>query len=269
MTPSPELHITLLQANQVWENPTANLDKFEKELSKAGKTDLIVLPEMFSTGFSMNPKQLAEPMNGASMNWMHQQALKHQAVVTGSLIITEKGKFFNRLIWMNPDGSFHHYDKRHLFSFANEQEHYAAGNDRLIVALKGWRICPLICYDLRFPVWSRNLVMNGDAKTIAYDLLIYVANWPEARSSAWMNLLEARAHENQTYVAGLNRVGNDGNGIYHSGNSMVIGPKGNTITSLKPGQEGILQSALSFEELETFRSKFTAWKDADGFQLLP
>lgn len=269
MSIAPDLHISLLQINQVWENPSANLAKLETAISFIGKTDLIVLPEMFSTGFSMNPKKLAEPMHGPSMAWMHKKASSHHAVVTGSLIIEENGQYFNRLIWMKPDGSFHQYDKRHLFSFANEEEHYTAGNERLIVDLHGWRVCPLICYDLRFPVWSRNQALRSDAKDVAYDLLLYVANWPEARSSAWMNLLEARAHENQAYVAGVNRVGNDGNGIYHSGNSMIFDPKGNVISSLKPGEEGLLQAVLSFTELASFRNKFTAWKDADGFNLLP
>lgn len=267
MKPAEELYISLVQTSVYWESPAENRSRFEALLEGVGETDLIVLPEMFSTGFSMKPEELSEPMEGPSMKWMQEQAHQHQAVITGSLIIQDEGRFFNRLIWMRPNGSYDFYDKRHLFSFAQEEEHYTAGKHRLVVDLNGWRVCPLVCYDLRFPGWVRNQALDHTSSDPVYDLLIFVANWPAARSSAWTNLLEARAHENQSYVAGVNRIGKDGNGIPHSGNSLLIDPKGTIISDIEPNQESVRTYTLSYAQLESFRAKFTAWKDADNLSL--
>src|SRR5699024_11051193 len=204
------------------------------------KTDLIVLPEMFSTGFTMNPETLAEEMNGPTMKWMLEQAQKFSCVVTGSLPIKEDGKFFNRLIWMRPDGSFEHYDKRHLFGLGKEDRVYSPGNKKLFVELNGWKICPVICYDLRFPVWLRNT--NAE-----YDILLVVANWPEKRSSHWKALIPARAVENQAFVIGVNRVGHDGNEVYHAGDSMCIDPNGKTVY-YKPNDEDLYTFSISDDE---------------------
>ncbi|MFD2146653.1 nitrilase-related carbon-nitrogen hydrolase [Mucilaginibacter antarcticus] len=205
------------------------------------KTDLIVLPEMFNTGFTMNAAELAEPMGGKTMQWMHQIAVKYECVVTGSLIIVEDGKFYNRLIWMRPDGKSNHYDKKHLFAMGEEDHTYTAGKDKLIVELKGWKICPVICYDLRFPVWLRNVKE-------AYDLMLIVANWPERRALHWRTLIPARAVENQCYVIGVNRVGHDGNEVYHSGDSTCIDPNGNVVY-YKRDEEDVYTFSISAHEL--------------------
>ncbi len=264
-----DLRITILQANPHWENIDKNLQLFSEKIALIEeKTDLIVLPEMFSTGFTMNNKTLAEKMNGKTMEWMAKTAKEKKSVVTGSIIIEENGKYFNRLIWMRYDGSFELYDKRHLFRYANEQDFYAAGNKKLIVDLKGWKICPMVCYDLRFPVWIRNkTTFHPPHVTRDYDVLLFVANWPERRNYPWKTLLTARAMENQCYVVGLNRVGNDGYDIYHSGDSAVIDPKGETISKTKPHDESVETIALSWKELEEYRKNFPAWMDADGFEL--
>jgi omega-amidase len=256
-----DLKISLIQANLHWEDAAANLKMFAEKIASVNEdTDLILLPEMFSTGFTMNTK-VAERMDGRTVTWMKEQAKKKNCVITGSVVIEESGKFYNRLVWMRPDGSFEIYNKRHLFRYANEQEHYTAGDKRLIVDLKGWKVCPLVCYDLRFPVWSRN---KGNSE---YDLLIYVANWPERRNHPWKTLLLARAIENQCYVAGLNRVGNDGNSVYHSGDSAVITFKGEIISKIKAGEESVETVTLSYEELKAFRKGFPAGMDADEFIL--
>jgi omega-amidase len=201
-----DLKITLIQSNLFWENKVKNLEQFSHKIDAISEaTDLIVLPEMFTTGFSMSPEKLAENVNGETVKWMKATAHKKNCVVTGSFICEEGGNYFNRLLWVNADGTYSKYDKRHLFSMGDENNHYATGEEKLIVKLKGWKICPLICYDLRFPVWARN------TKEASYDVLIYVANWPERRSYPWKTLLLARAIENQSYVIGSNRVGVDGN----------------------------------------------------------
>lgn len=250
-----------------------NLNMFSLKINAIPEsTDLIVLPEMFTTGFSMSPEKFAEPMDGLTVNWMIEKAKEKSCAITGSFICEENGKCFNRLLWVNADGSFSTYDKRHLFRMANEDDHYSAGQKKIIVELKGWRICPLICYDLRFPVWSRNkLVMeNKDPLNLhyEYDLLIYVANWPEIRSYPWKALLLARAIENQSYVVGLNRVGNDGNNIYHSGDSAVINSKGMIISKTKSHEELIETIILEHAELTAFRTLFPAALDADAFEIL-
>jgi omega-amidase len=217
------LKITVFQGYLFWENIDKNLQNITLRLENIReKTDLIILPEMFTTGFTMNAAQFSEPMDGKSMKWMYDIAQKYNAVITGSLIIKDENKYYNRLIWMRPDGTYEYYDKRPLFAMGKEDDTYTAGDKRLIVELNGWKICPMICYDLRFPVWLRNV----DAE---YDLMIFVANWPERRALHWRTLIPARAIENQAYVIAVNRVGHDGNEVYHSGDSTCIDPNGKVI----------------------------------------
>jgi omega-amidase len=260
------LRITICQQPLAWENRQKNLDQFENLLSGLkGRTDLVILPEMFTTGFTMNATALAEPLHGSTFQWMRRMALELRVAVTGSFICSEPGieseQYFNRLLWMNADGTYHHYDKRHLFSFAGEHFHFSAGRERLVTQLLGWRICPLICYDLRFPVWSRNNSKDP------FDLLIYVANWPEARANAWKDLLVARAHENQCYVAGVNRIGTDGNGVAYSGDSCIVGPRGERLGSIGPHASGLFTLSLDGQDLVSYREKFRALDDADHFSL--
>ncbi len=258
------LTVTLIQSDLHWQSTAANLAMFEEKIWQIEKpTDLIVLPEMFNTGFSMETEHLAEPMNFTSFKCMKQMAAQTKAVVTGSIIIKENGEYFNRLIWMRPDGNFFTYDKRHLFRMADEHNHFSMGQERLITEVNGWRICPLICYDLRFPVWSRNRTSNG---TPEYDLLIYIANWPAGRVVAWDALLKARAIENLAYSIGVNRIGKNDKNIEYNGHSAVFGPKGNVIVDLGEKEE-IQTVKLSMEELVTYRKKFPAYLDADEFQL--
>src|ERR1700677_3019146 len=213
------LTVTTIQPDLQWEDKTANLRRLEEKIDAIGvHTELVILPEMFSTGFSMRPEVLAERMDGPTVDWMKNMAARKKVILTGSVIIEEEGKYFNRLIWMLPNGQYGYYDKRHRFAYAGENEHYSAGHKRLIASVKGWKILLQVCYDLRFPVWSRQAAEDGLPE---YDLIIYVANWPQRRSLAWKTLLQARAIENQSYVAGVNRVGNDGNNIAHSGDSMI------------------------------------------------
>ena len=255
------LKITTFQAYLFWENIDKNLQNLGLRLSAIReKTDLIVLPEMFSTGFSMNPEKLAEEMNGKSMQWMHTQAQKFDCVITGTLIIREEGKYYNRLIWMRPDGTFEKYDKRHLFGFAEEDKHYTAGNKKLFVELNGWKICPVICYDLRFPVWLRNT--NEE-----YDMLLVLANWPERRSLHWRTLIPARAVENQAFVVAVNRVGHDGNEIYHSGDSMCIDPNGKVVY-YKPNDEDLYTFSINLDEVSKSRTSHPFLRDADQFKIL-
>ena len=241
----------------------------EKISSIKEETDLIVLPEMFSTGFTMNNKPLAEKTGGRAFEWMKEIAKGKNCVVTGSLIIEDNERYFNRLIWMRPDGNYYTYDKHHLFRYANEQEYYTTGKKKLIVELKGWKICPMICYDLRFPVWIRNKWKEDSSTTLGmtadYDLLLFVTNWPERRNHTWKTLLMARAMENQAYVVGLNRVGNDGHTIYHSGDSSVINFKGEIISKTKAHEESVETVTLSKKDLEEWRKDFPAWMDADRF----
>jgi predicted amidohydrolase len=257
-----DLKITIIQSELHWEDKVKNLEMFAGKIASVkDPTDLIVLPEMFNTGFSMRPELFAEKMDGATVSWMRYRAKEKNCVITGSFICEEGGNYFNRLVWMRPDGSCETYDKRHLFRMGDEDRHYSAGKNKRIVELKGWKICPLICYDLRFPVWSRNKKEN------TYDLLIYVANWPERRSHPWKSLLVARAIENQCYVAGLNRIGNDGNSIYHSGDSAVLNFKGETIAKTEEGKETIQTIALNYSELSEFRKIFPVLLDGDEFEI--
>ncbi len=256
------LSITLIQSDLHWQNCTANLAMFEEKIWQIQlPTDLIILPEMFNSGFTMQAQQQAEPLHFTTFKWLRQQAQQTQAVVMGSFIVRENNQYFNRLIWMPPDGQFDYYDKRHLFRMANEHAHFSAGKRRMIKTLKGVRICPMICYDLRFPVWSRN------TKNLDFDVLVYVANWPQARASAWNILLKARAIENLAYCIGVNRVGTDGNGIAYSGNSAVIDPKGSTLFE-QANQEIIQTIRLNMRELANYRTKFPAHQDADDFEFI-
>ncbi len=254
-----DLRVTLVQESLHWENVTENLRQFASFIRQfKNATDVIILPEMFSTGFSMNTSALAEEMNGKTVSWMKMMAAEVNAVITGSIIISENGNYYNRLIWMRPDGTQEHYDKRHLFSMGDEDKHYSAGNKRLIVSLNGWNICPQICYDLRFPVWNRN---RND-----YDLLIFVASWPEPRNFAWKHLLQARAIENQSYVIGVSRIGNDGHAIYHSGDSALIDPLGEVVFT-QADTAFAKTFTISKERLEYVRSKMPFLKDADEFEI--
>ncbi len=266
------LTITTIQTNLHWENKKANLLLLEDRLRNLEqKTEIVVLPEMFSTGFSMRPQDLAEKMDGETVMWMKEMAAEYRIVLTGSIIIEEDGKFYNRLIWMLPNGQSAHYDKRHPFAFAGEDQQYSAGNKRLIAQVKGWKINLQVCYDLRFPVWARQQITNTSTSendpSLEYDILLYVANWPQRRSHAWKTLLCARAIENQCYVVGVNRVGKDGNDVYHSGNSMVVDPLGEVMYHMADDEDSFTIT-LQKEHLETVRTKFPFWKDADDFRLL-
>ncbi|NOT75524.1 MAG: amidohydrolase [Cyclobacteriaceae bacterium] len=261
-----DLSISIIQSPLHWENQVANLAMFEEKIWKVEKsTDVIILPEMFSTGFSMNAPALAEVMNQHTFKWMKQMANQSGALIIGSFIVKENGNFFNRLLWMEPGGNFNTYDKRHLFRMGEENTVYSAGKNKFIGQWRGWNICPLVCYDLRFPVWSRNTWNKGENK-MEYDLLIYVANWPEARVSAWDALLRARAIENQSYVVGVNRIGSDGKEIPYSGHSAVIGPKGETLYSAEEA-ETINTQILSGKALKEYRDKFPAYLDGDKFEI--
>lgn len=255
-----KLNIALLQANLEWEKIQENLDTFETKIKKLSQdVDLIFLPEMFTTGFSMNAAELAEPAKGPSFRWMQKMAAEKDAAVTGSIITSEKGHFYNRLYFVFPDGSFEKYDKRHTFTFANEHKTYDSGTERLIVEYNGWRICPLVCYDLRFPVWARN--------TDDYDLLFYVANWPAARITAWDVLLKARAIENMSYCIGLNRVGRDGKDLEYVGHSAVYDSLGKKVSQKAEEAEWVEEVTLYKKHLEDTRSQFRFLQDRDKFTL--
>jgi omega-amidase len=288
------LTITTIQSNLHWEDKAANLQMFEDKIRQLQqKTELVILPEMFSTGFSMQPEKLAEKMDGITITWMKKLSAEKKIILTGSLIIEDEGNYYNRLVWMLPNGQYGFYDKRHLFAYGQEDQHYTPGNKRLIASVKGWKINLQVCYDLRFPVWSRQ---KPDATTLAdlvaseleakdfplppaeeggasvvtpdwvpeYDVLVYVANWPERRNHAWKTLLQARAIENQCYVVGVNRVGNDGNGIYHTGDSMIVDAMGSVMYT-KPDIEDIFTITLQKEPLDEIRNKLPFLKDADRF----
>jgi omega-amidase len=255
------LNVAVFQFDLVWENPEANRSKIDEWLRKLSeKTDLVVLPEMFTTGFSMNASEWAETMDGESVRWLKERSAEFQTALCGSLIILENNKVFNRLLFVEPSGEVHIYDKRHLFSMGKEDLHFQKGVKRLIVNYKGWRVCPLICYDLRFPVWARN--------RNEYDILIYSANWPQSRADVWNTLLKARAIENQSYVVGANRVGVDGNLVSYSGNSQLINPKGGLLSEIGDHHKGIVSARLSYADLMKFRTSFPVLDDADAFGLI-
>lgn len=261
MNIKPTLQIAAIQTMLHWEDRIANLKQIDGHLAllDPSMVDMIVLPEMFTTGFTMNAVSFAEVSEGETLNWMVQKAAHFQSAITGSLIVQENMKYFNRMYFVYPDGSYLSYDKRHTFSYAGEDKVISAGHRRIIVEYNGWRICPLICYDLRFPVWSRN--------TEEYDLLVYVANWPSKRIVAWDTLLPARAVENISYCIGVNRIGQDGNGLEYNGHSGVYDPLGEKLTNVEEGKEQIIQQKLDRTHLMEVRSKYRFLQDRDNFEI--
>ena len=255
------LSFTTIQTNIFWEDKIANLKMLEEKIfSIKQKTAIVVLPEMFNTGFTLNVEKLAEPMHGETFAWMKKIASQKKIILTGSIIIEEDGKYFNRLIWMQPNRQFGFYNKRHLFAFAGEHEKYTAGNKRFIASVNGWKINLQICYDLRFPVWARQQTNNE------YDVLINVANFPKARNHHWKTLLTARAIENQCYVIGVNRTGKDGNGVIYTGNSMALNAKGETLYC-KENDEDVFTIVFEKDDLFAIRNKYPFLKDADNFNI--
>ena len=264
----PDLRISLVQGATRWHDPAGNRDYYADLMTGLrGTTDLILLPETFTSGFSNEAIHDAETMQGPTVDWLCERSRDLDAAITGSVQIRDAGVVFNRLFFVTPDGELKHYDKRHLFRYAGEHERYAAGRDRVSIEWKSWRICPLVCYDLRFPVYSRNRFDVERAGTLDYDLLLYVANWPSARAHAWKTLLPARAVENLCYVAGLNRVGMDGNGLHYSGGSAVLDFLGQPLV-MSEDEEGILAATLSLAELQAYRTRFPAMLDADAFSMI-
>lgn len=262
-----DLNIGIIQADTVWHDPQANCDYYARLLQEQDPlADIIVLPETFTSGFSNAALERAESMDGETVAWLRDTAVSRNCAMTGSVQIRDGGRVFNRMLWAMPDGRIHHYDKRHLFRMAGEHERYAAGNNKIFIDYKGWRICPLVCYDLRFPVYSRNRYKRTVADGYDYDLLIYVANWPSPRHFAWQTLLKARAIENLSYVVGVNRTGKDGNGLQYLGGSTVLDFLGQTL--VESGNSPELRSArISLQALREFRERFPAHLDADRFEL--
>jgi predicted amidohydrolase len=255
------MDITLLQTDIVWENKEANLNKLEKQLKQlSGKTQLAVLPEMFSTGFSMNSHKLAESNQGTTISTLCKWSKLYNIALTGSFIAKENDQFYNRGFFLTPQGGTFFYDKHHLFSVGDESLYFSAGNKQLLINYEGFNILLLICYDLRFPIWSRNTENR-------YDLLIYVANWPASRRQVWDVLLKARALENMSYVCGVNRVGTDGNGLNYNGGSVLISPKGTILVTNPDDTESLVSAKIEKESMNRFREKFPVWKDADKFTL--
>ena len=255
-----ELRIVGIQADLFWENPKKNLTFFEEKINSLPEnTDLIVLPEMFTTGFTMNPEKVAEKMDGISVSWMLKIAAEKQIAITGSLVISDGANYYNRLIFVHPSGKIETYNKRHSFTLAGEHKVYTSGKEKLIVTYKGWRICPLICYDLRFPVWARN--------TENYDLLIFMANWPITRIKAWETLLKARAIENMSYVVGVNRTGKDANNYEYSGNSLAIDYLGEELSSLAKNEVGIISAIINKKNQTKVREMLGFLNDMDSFHI--
>jgi len=262
-----DLRISLIQGETRWHDPAGNRDYYGALIAPlAGQTDLVVLPETFTSGFSNEAIDQAEGMDGATVAWIREQAATLGAAVTGSVQLRTDEGVFNRLLFATPDGSLQHYDKRHLFRYANEHKRYAAGSNRLTLEWKGWRINPLVCYDLRFPVFARNRYDVERAGQLDFDLQLFVANWPAPRAYAWKTLLRARAIENLCYVAAVNRAGTDGNGHVYSGDSAVIDFLGQPVVEL-PAGEGVATTMISAEALVAHREKFPAMLDADRFEL--
>jgi predicted amidohydrolase len=254
----------MVQTDLYWKDKVANLAMLEEKIWEIeGDIDLLILPEMFPTGFSMDASELAEPMNLLVTKWMKQMAAQLKCTVTGSVIISENQKYYNRLLWVSSDGSVSFYDKRHLFRMAEEEKIFSPGENLPIFDLKGWKICPQVCYDLRFPVWARNRTNQGK---LAYDLIFYIASWPAARVSAWDALLPARAIENLAYSIGVNRVGVDGNEVSYNGHSAAYDFKGSKLIDLED-REVIQVVKLDASELDAYRHKFPAWMDSDSFQI--
>lgn len=255
------LRISILQTDTIWQNPAANRAKIEQHIPSKNNTDILLLPEMFTTGFSPQNTIYSESMSGATVEWMKKTAVNNNCAIAGSIIISENNTCFNRFIWAFPDKNVEYYDKRHLFSFAGETKLFSKGEKRKIIQYKGWRILPQICYDLRFSVWSRNLA--------DYDIAIYTASWPKQRIEIWNSLLVARAIENQIFVIGINRVGIDGNNIKYNGHSQIIAPTGEIVNKAQTDNETLLNDTLNYDTLEQWQQKFPALKDADKFDIHP
>ena len=261
----PDLRITLIQSDIFWEESPKNLELFGRMIDDCrDPSDLIILPEMFNTGFSINPDRCAETMEGPSVSFLREKAEKKNCMMMGSLLISENNSYFNRLIAMFPDGSSVQYDKRHLFRLSDEYKVMSAGKKKIVAAWKNWKILPLVCYDLRFPVWSRNQWRGGEYE---YDLLVYASNWPKSRSHIWKSLLVARAIENQCYVIGVNRIGKDGHGTAYSGNSLLIGPEGEILESADTEHPAVISTTLSMTRLMDFRKKYPFAPDWDHFTI--
>ena len=255
-----ELKVALIQANLVWENPIKNREQFTEKIEQiSGSINLIILPEMFTSGFTMHAKKVAETMQGETVVWMQTMAAKTSAAIVGSIVISEENKYYNRLLFVKPSGEIIIYNKRHAFTLVGEEETYTEGREKVIIDYKGWKICPLICYDLRFPVWARN--------TENYDVLIYVANWPKPRISAWDTLLKARAIENMSYCIGVNRVGVDGVNCEYPGHSAVYNVLGNSLSTFKPHKEETQIITLEKRHVEAYRNKFKFLNDRDTFTI--
>ncbi|EAR13801.1 putative amidohydrolase [Polaribacter irgensii 23-P] len=270
-----ELKIIGLQAELIWHNSEQNIQHFEQQIDQLeSSVDLIVLPEMFTSGFTMHPEQVAEQMDGFTVSWMQKIAKEKEAAICGSIVIcepvnvptiAEKGKthpsknYYNRFIFVHPSGEIHCYDKRHCFTLAGEDKVYIAGNQKTLIPYKGWKICPLICYDLRFPAWSRNQE--------EYDLLIYVANWPIARIKAWESLLKARAIENMSYVIGVNRIGTDQNNYAYSGNSLILNYFGEILSDVEKDTNGVVNATIHRKEQAAIRTQLGFLKDMDSFKI--
>jgi predicted amidohydrolase len=255
------MRVSVLQTDVAWEDKQKNLQHLRSKLEELrGKTDIVVAPEMFSTGFTMNSRMLAEPVGGNTITTLREWAATYRMALAGSYLASDRGHCYNRAFFLTPEGEAFYYDKKHLFRMGNEAEHFAAGKEKVIIPYRGWNICLLVCYDIRFPVWSRN-VDNG------YDLLIYAANWPSPRRRVWDTLLAARAIENMSYVCGANRIGTDGNNLSYNGGSAIYSPKGEAMAAAPDNEEQTITATLSLDELNSFRKKFPVWMDADRFAL--
>jgi omega-amidase len=255
-----QLHVVGIQADLFWENPTKNIAAFEEKINRLTEnTDLVVLPEMFTTGFTMNPKNIAETIDGNTISWMQKIAVKKQLAITGSIVIHKNNKYYNQLVFVHPTGKIETYSKRHSFTLAGEDKVYTSGSEKLIVTYKGWKICPLICYDLRFPVWTRN--------TENYDLLLFMANWPVKRIKAWDTLLKARSIENMCYTIGVNRTGLDANNYNYSGNSLITDYLGEEISNLPKNKVGIVSATINKKSQNTLREKLGFLNDMDSFSI--
>lgn len=255
-----ELFVAGIQAPLIWENPSENRGYFDEKInSLPTNIDLVVLPEMFTSGFTMNPERVSEKMNGVTISWMQKLASKKNMAITGSLVIEEHENYYNRLVFVHPSGEINYYDKRHSFTLAGEHEKYVSGKKKTMIHYKGWNICGLICYDLRFPVWARN--------TENYDLLIYMANWPITRIKAWDTLLKARAIENMSYTIGVNRIGADDNHYHYSGNSLIVDYLGTQIAYLQQHEEGIIVSKINKKDQDATREKLGFLRDKDSFSI--
>lgn len=264
MEPAEILKVTTIQTNLVWEDAAANIANFEKLIGTVAHTDVIILPETFTTGFSMGVTHISEPNAGPSAQWMLKQAKAKNAVIMGSIVTEDGGRYYNRLYIALPDGKLIHYNKRHLFTLSDEDKYFTAGRGKQIFEYKGWKINPLVCYDLRFPVWSRNIKNHAGYE---YDVLVYVANWPERRNHAWKSLLPARAIENQAYTIGVNRIGNDNKDIYCSGDSAVYNFKGDALFTADAGAESVQTTELNYHDLVAFRRAYAFLADADRFAI--